>query len=576
LRAPPSERQWELIHRLEARLAAVCRPGSLRRDSMDAAASLHEIINKLDLGHYSASTDVGGPETLTASNMSLPKCAAIIPLQEPVLPAAYASLLRAPSAFLVPEALRPSAMPPMCMSVSNWLDVAVKLWDVNLVGLCPDRQLLEHNGRTVRAGLFGVAKKNTLLRRMIVDRRPMNSLEYDLVTALRLHRARDPSILPTAEDVAYAERLAILPHASQFCDIFMTAGSRLTINLADASDFYYLFEWGRERALDTIVGWPIYPLSLLGAGATRDVDGLRALPPVPHSLYLRSPAMGDQKAAGLTQVAHQHILRDNGGLGDAQWLSFGWAPPRGNIFQGVYIDDGAVVGVYEPDDADRVRGDVRAERARSMDAYQRAGIIMKAEKEVVDAAEATVWGGQLSTARQDVGANVEKLGALMIVTLRLIRRAHCTPLLLQKVLGAWVHVLTFYRPGFCLLDRAFGWCRLPGAGMRRERPLTHAVIDELLGVTLLGPLLRCDLAALVAPRVYASDATLTDGAVVQAPLSCEEAVWLWSRAPRRGSVIHYRNLPEGPTFECSESPRYDPLLHKWVEGKQFYPVVSYM
>ena len=80
----------------------------------------------------------------------------------------------------------------------------------------------------------------------------------------------------------------------------------------------------------------------------------------------------------------------------------------------------AVVAAYEPEEEQEVLGQVRQELQRNDVAYQEAGVVMKEEKKIRGAPEATVWGGELSTARHDVGAAVEKVLQLMAVTLRIL------------------------------------------------------------------------------------------------------------------------------------------------------------
>ncbi len=60
---------------------------------------------------------------------------------------------------------------------------------------------------------------------------------------------------------------------------------------------------------------------------------------------LRTPAMGDPKVPDIAQLAHQYTLRKCGLLTDDAWMLYGRAPPTGQSWEGVYIDDHVAVGI---------------------------------------------------------------------------------------------------------------------------------------------------------------------------------------------------------------------------------------
>eukprot|EP00971_Amphidinium_carterae_P243864 4842953-Amphidinium_carterae.4 len=108
--------------------------------------------------------------------MSLPEVAGVVPLRHPIIPLAFQDMLEKPNIFLRRPSDMPDRLPPWFMCVKHWPGVAKQLI---LRGLCravsPDHvtYLGDHH---LRAGLFGVEKPQSLLRRVIVDRRRRNSV----------------------------------------------------------------------------------------------------------------------------------------------------------------------------------------------------------------------------------------------------------------------------------------------------------------------------------------------------------------------------------------------------------------
>ena len=141
--------------------------------------SLHKSVLEVCQTSYGSCTSAAAPETLSPGNMSIPAAGARILLQEPVLPTEVAELLRQPDVFDLPAELLPRRLPLRCLRATNNADVLAKLWDTGLLEACPEEAVRRHRGEVIRAGLFGVAKKLSDKRRVIVDRRMRNACEKD-------------------------------------------------------------------------------------------------------------------------------------------------------------------------------------------------------------------------------------------------------------------------------------------------------------------------------------------------------------------------------------------------------------
>ncbi|MCP4244913.1 MAG: hypothetical protein GY772_30595 [bacterium] len=195
----------------------------------------------------------------------------------------------------------------------------------------------------------------------------------------------------------------------------------------------------------------------------------------------------------IAQLAHTHCLLDAGALYDEQWLSFGWPPPSGPIWQGAYCDDYVLLGLCRGPPGglcDPARREVFAIRARTQVGYARYGYEEKSEKEVIDASAGVAWGGELSTSRRDVGGEIKKQLQLVGVTRRLLCARRASPRMVAQLAGARTHHLCFRRPALCLLDQAFAFSRRPGRPPNRIVELPRVVCQEFLLLAIIFPLFR--------------------------------------------------------------------------------------
>ena len=146
-----------------------------------------------------------------------------------------------------------------------------------------------------------------------------------------------------ADELDHLRRLTVLPHCSQFTDLLLLPGERLSINIKDVECCYYNLVWPLPRLLENAVGPPIRTQQLLRRGATFRRDLLEALPPVP---FFRPPGMGDQKAAEVTQCWQSHMLVEGGSFTSDSWMSYGFPPPRSSLWERVYLDDQLSLGIF--------------------------------------------------------------------------------------------------------------------------------------------------------------------------------------------------------------------------------------
>lgn len=253
------------------------------------------------------------------------------------------------------------------------------------------------------------------------------------------------------EHAAQRDRLFLLPHAAQFCDLFVGADEEVRMYCEDARDFYCLLRWPRRLAMCNVVGPPLDPMAVLHCGARRGIDRLASLSGQARSLLLLAPAMGDQKAVETAQAVHQGLLMASGCWRDEEWLSYRLRQPGANLWCSAYIDDLGVLSV-EKASAPVVEGPGADVHRRCLAAYHRGGFVLHEGKSQVGVTEAIVWGGRISSSRRTVSADYGKLGPLVVLTCRVLRLGSITPRIAQKLVGPWVHVLMFRRSMFAFLD----------------------------------------------------------------------------------------------------------------------------
>eukprot|EP00971_Amphidinium_carterae_P134020 2655823-Amphidinium_carterae.3 len=110
-------------------------------------------------------------------NMSLPEVAGVVPLEYPIIPKVFEEILTEPEVFMRKEENMPDVLPTWYMNVSSWPGIARQLLKHALCRPVHPSEAQVWRGQHLRAGLFGVNKPQSPLKRVIVDRRRRNAIE---------------------------------------------------------------------------------------------------------------------------------------------------------------------------------------------------------------------------------------------------------------------------------------------------------------------------------------------------------------------------------------------------------------
>eukprot|EP00971_Amphidinium_carterae_P184423 3661368-Amphidinium_carterae.1 len=238
-------------------VSAVVRPGSSFEGH--GSGKISSLLEGLAAEHHhyglgGSALTANSTLTLTPENMALPKQAAIVALVPPVLDPDISELLHRKGVFELPVSDHPEKLPALFMNVSSWSGVACRLVESGVAHLIDAEHAPHSRGRRLAAGMFGVAKPGSDLRRVRIDRRRKNACDFSLreVTCAEALKAS----WPTSRMLSALRRMT-LPHSLQLKDLFLRRRSRLWITTKDAKDYFYLMQlphWQREA---TIVGWPV-------------------------------------------------------------------------------------------------------------------------------------------------------------------------------------------------------------------------------------------------------------------------------------------------------------------------------
>jgi len=180
--------------------------------------------------------------------------------------------------------------------------------------------------------------------------------------------------------------------------------------------------------------------------------------------------------------------------------------------------------------------------ARSLRAYDRAGLRPKAAKSVRFADDADFWGATVFGEVGVVRAKTSVLWRAFYVSLAVLRLKRTTIGLARALIGLWTHVMTFCRPGFALLSRCYEWLQERGeprtaAERRAIHRVPGRVQDELRLLLAFAPHFERDLRGGFSPVLACTDASSTLAATVSTPIgeAVQEALWV-HRIQKRGYV----------------------------------------
>jgi hypothetical protein len=326
------------------------------------------------------------------------------------------------------------------------------------------------------------------------------------VFAIEKDRDSDRLIL----DARWANRLfidpphVVLPTAAHLAAVRVPPRAAFYAAKSDISDYYH-----HQRVPHWLTRYFAMPPLSAAECVALGVEPSAGLYPC-----LATMPMGWSHAVYLGQCVHEHLLYHDAGLARADSVLDMASPALsgGRVVHGAYIDDFFCLSLS--------RCEAHRQLQRVLDAYRRAGFVVKDSKVVLPTTAAVpVLGFELCGEAVCLQPGPQLLHRMVAATRAVLQAVTVTGHQLSVLLGHWAWLLLLRRPAFAALQHAYRYARLAG-----WRPFTlwRSVRRELASLLALLPLLRMQLSAGVFHRVMASDASEQAGGVVS--LACSPAM----------------------------------------------------
>eukprot|EP00438_Fugacium_kawagutii_P033672 Skav204069 [mRNA] locus=scaffold3:515457:529911:- [translate_table: standard] len=382
-----------------------------------------------------------------------------------------------------------------------------------------------------------------------------------------------------------------LPVGPQLLGLLVPRGShRVRGSLTDRRDFYHqaAVTWERGRSNATPFSFSRFELGGLVAleehdrrtsglgkqrekrgdrlGGEADVDeGNADLFPCFAALY-----QGDHLGVEYALEGHQNLLVGEGLLDPSERVQGHHPLPLAKVWQGLIIDDFFVLSV-EPRHVEKIQSPAYDLLQQARSAYDKHDLPGSPEKDVV-AEELFKAAGAEVDSRDEltsaglclVGAPLSKRLGLSLVTLRAARLGYVTPSLASRLAGSWVSVL-LYRRCISSVVKDFFKYAVDIEKKSHAQELPRKVATELAMLACLVPLLVTDVSCPVLDEVFATDASLSSGAIVSARVDKKIAEMLWLDGDRKGYYTMLQNGFRAALKAVGEaSDDEEPLLPRQV------------
>ena len=389
--------------------------------------------------------------------------------------------------------------------------------------------------------------KNPECDRQIGDRRGRNAVEA---------RVSGPS--------------AHLPAGTDLMDLWIPIRShRFSINVTDRSDFYHQFAVSENRALSNTVFPALSRVELEStnalaafslAYAKRSCDRLKQgdrlkissrqqLGMIADGMYhvaFKSIFQGDHAGVEVATDAHIGLLQRSGLLCNEYRLESDRPFGGKGALEGLVIDDYFSIGIVprdlnvplDPCTSDFSHGLSAVEKLeRARDIYKKNMLNGSPHKDIVDADSGKVIGAWLNSSTRAAEHNVATLGSpvekrlgLSLITLAMCQQRYTTDSLLICLLGAWTSVLGFRRQILSILNSAYGLVDASklDSSLPKLVSLPRSVCQELVLVSILSVMAVTDLSLDVNEKVFATDASMSHGAIVSTNLP-KKLAWMITR-----------------------------------------------
>ena len=367
------------------------------------------------------------------------------------------------------------------------LSLCKLLVERNICLWIPAEDIFEIEGQKVLNGLFAVGKGSFLpgtdleIQRLIMNLVPINSI---------LKQAQG-----TTRDLV-----------TQYLSVVLGKGEEMVFYQSDMSSAFYLFQIPKQWAplLSFNISFSATELGMAGSG--RYHPACCVIPTGWSSAVAIMQEIADRLTV-IGQLPQDHKIRKTTPL--PPWLVgvVETATREQKAWYHVYLDNFCAMEIRDGTSASSSLG--AAFHQFLEDAWKSEGVLSSEKKKVSEADRVQELGADIDGCSGRFGPSLERLLKLVQTTLVVIAKTRLRKKWVQVVVGCWVHVMSFRRPGMVLLD----WVWKYLAASQTSVVLENRVRGELWGCCCAIMVLHTSLRAKVSAVTTASDASMTGGAV---------------------------------------------------------------
>lgn len=310
----------------------------------------------------------------------------------------------------------------------------------------------------------------------------------------------------------------------------------LRISADDLAEMYYTFQVPDRRAIRNCLRVKF---------KASELSHLSCFDPAKHHgecyISLGALAMGDSLAVEIAQQAHHQVLfQIAGSMRSQERVAYRLCFPRGKFFEFLAIDDHLGLQVLtktEFKSQKRKRDSEVFERAGA--AYLQVGLVQHPRKRRRGVTSGIFLGAEVDGLLGRVSAPRHRIGMLMLCSSIIARKGTCTPRLLSMVVGAWVSVLMFRRPIMSVMQAVFN--DAVGRAQDTVFRLSQQCRNELLVLSILGPLAQTDMRTDTCPKLFCLDASPYGAGICESVESENVISELWRHSEQRGFYTKLSN-----------------------------------
>lgn len=293
-----------------------------------------------------------------------------------------------------------------------------------------------------------------------------------------------------------------LPSATTWGQILLTDQECLTVSQADMSCAFYLFRLQKEWMKFLGFNYKVKGDLIGRSKSTTFVPCCRVLP------MGWSSSVGEMISRELVLKVESTSTELRKQLVVPPWFVDTALRKGPREFWQVYLDNFMSADVSTgPSD-----GSGLALHQAATAQWKAGGVLSASDKDVLEVTKAIELGVSIDSEQGLLGGGAERFQSLLAATIMLLGEDLPKVKWVQVVLGRWVFILQYRRPGMAVLSNSWDYVAEGGRTHKNWKTVQH----ELSALICLAPLLQTDLRATFSKVVTCTDASHYGGAVAVA------------------------------------------------------------